>query len=148
MCITGPEVKNDGGKQKKNNNEKQNKTTGKQKESVGQGKFVRMYFFLHWCGKWMALPPPKIGRQGAFLVPPKWDEYIPKKNRHSESVRDGRRDHEMNGRGASDPVPKQVGDRDPKMTPGRKPTYLYGRGGKAYSTQCSQVVAHLSTNWA
>ena len=25
------------------------------------------------------MPPPKIGKQEAFLVPPKWDEYIPKK---------------------------------------------------------------------
>ena len=35
----------------------------------------------------MALPPPKIGRQpGVFRGPPRWNEYIPKKNRHSESV--------------------------------------------------------------
>ena len=33
----------------------------------------------------MALPPPKIGRR-SLPCPPEWNEYIPKKNRHSESV--------------------------------------------------------------
>ena len=33
----------------------------------------------------MALPPPKIGRL-SLPCPPGWNEYIPKKNRHSESV--------------------------------------------------------------
>ena len=36
----------------------------------------------------MALPPPKIGRIESLRCPPKWNEYIPKKNRHSESVRE------------------------------------------------------------
>ena len=36
----------------------------------------------------MALPPPKIGRRVVFRGPPEWNEYIPKKNRHSESVSD------------------------------------------------------------
>ena len=58
----------------------------------------------------MALPPPKIGKQEAFLVPPKWDEYIPKKNRHSESVRDGPGHHRVRWSHASKAVPKQFGD--------------------------------------
>ena len=43
--------------------------------------------FLGLMKKGMALPPPKIGRQQVpSEIPPEWNEYIPKKNRHSESV--------------------------------------------------------------
>ena len=97
----------------------------------------------------------------AFRVPPKWDEYIPKKNRHSESVPRCPGDPGVGPAHAAGWTPK-VGrqkffsdrfDEVEKLPLGSLVVHKGGGGllleqEKAYSTQCSQVVAHLSTNWA
>ena len=68
--------------------------------------------------------------------PQLWNEYIPKKNRHSERCTLCTRPHSEYAEGRLHRGGSWCDNPD-----------RFGNE-KAYSTQCSQVVAHLSTNWA
>ena len=127
------------------------------KKIVNASQLFPNFFF---CKGMDGVAASKNWKTCAFRVPPKWDEYIPKKNRHSESVPRCPGDSGVRPAHAAGWAPK-VGPpkffREPFWFPRKTIAGQFGgsqRGGflleqeKAYSTQCSQVVAHLSTNWA